>query len=38
MTRRTRENLTEVWRMGYNVAHNTIGTVPNTPLASVPGK
>ena len=24
--------------MGYNVARNPIGTVPNAPLASAPGK
>ena len=24
--------------MGYNVAHNPIGTMPNAPLASAPGK
>ena len=24
--------------MKYNVAHNPIGTVPNAPLASAPGK
>ena len=24
--------------MGYNISHNPIGTVPNAPLASAPGK
>ena len=28
----------EVWLMRYNVARNPIGTVPNAPLASAPGK
>ena len=38
MTRITRDNWMEVWRMGYNVACNPIGTVPNAPLSSAQGK
>ena len=38
MTRRTRDNMTEVWWMGYKVARNPIGTVTNAPLASALGK
>ena len=28
----------EVWQMGYYVARNSLGTVPNPALASDPGK
>ena len=38
MTRQARDDPTEVWWMGYNVARNPIGAVPNAPLASDPGK
>ena len=38
MTRITRDNPTEVLWMGYNVARNPIGMMPNAPLASDPVK
>ena len=38
MTSKTREDWTEVLQVGYNVARNPIGTVPNVPLASALGK
>ena len=37
VTRRTRYDQKEVLRMGYNVACNPIGPVPNSPLASAAG-
>ena len=38
MTNRNRDDQTEIWRIRQNVACNTIGKVPNAPLASTPGK
>ena len=38
MTRRNRDDQTEIWRVGYNVERNIIGSVPNVPLASSTGK
>ena len=38
MTRRNRDNQTEILRIINNVSRNTIGTVPNAPLASAQGK
>ena len=37
MTRRIRDDLTEIWRIRHNVTRNPKGTVPNAPLASAPG-
>ena len=38
MTRRTRDNQTEILWIRNNVAHNPIGTLPNAPLDYTPGK